>query len=164
MTPDDNVLYALSDTNGNICNLNRAWGVDPNFQEALADLTSDDLQVVRSSHRNAAQQSCYRKKHKGSMALLMREPGNKYDSNAVMVLMAGPSERGGFTWRHVGYLPASTAAKLAPHWFETNGIPVLLHATVAPLSVNVFNKVLMLTTEEYPDVKYRDIDYLFSGV
>ena len=49
----------------------------------------------------------------GTPVVLVREPDNKFDPNAVMVWING---------KHVGYIPSKDAAALAP-FIEQTGIP-----------------------------------------
>jgi HIRAN domain len=49
----------------------------------------------------------------GTPVVLVREPGNKFDPNAVMVWIDG---------KHVGYIPSKDAAALAP-FIDQTGTP-----------------------------------------
>ena len=105
------------------------------FTAAMHDAAQyDQLTIVGSRYRSLFQQQVLANKSAKTLVLLMREPGNFVDSNAVACLMSKAlgdfHPDGGFTWTHVGYLPATTAAKLAPIWPERNGLPMVVHATL----------------------------------
>jgi HIRAN domain len=55
----------------------------------------------------------------GVPVTLVREPGNKYDPNAVMVWIDG---------KHVGYIPSKTNAALA-QFIDQTGAPLTLENT-----------------------------------
>lgn len=156
----DSFLYPLSGTSGNVASISHKFGVDPNFLEALADIEENDFRIVGLQHRTPGQSQALRKKKKGALVLLMREPGNRHDSNAVVCLVAASDPRGGFLWRPVGYLSRKNAARLAPHWLTIRGIPVILQATL--VSQSDYHAQLSWFSEYTSEVKFRDIDYLFS--
>jgi hypothetical protein len=166
---DDAYLLPLSFTSGQTGNLCRTYGVSTEFLNALADLSeSDAFQIVGSSYRTRAQQAALKKKKRGALVLLMREPGNDADVNAVAVLVAQSihqdRSQDGFRWRHVGYLPKAAAAHLAPHWYEVNGIPVILHATIRDTeTANTFTR-LSFSNEYSSTVIFRDVSFLFTNL
>lgn len=136
------------------------FGVDPRFLTALAEIEEKDFKIVGLQYRTPAQSQVLRKKKKGALVLLMREPGNAYDRNAVACLVAAPDPRGAFLWRPVGYLPRKVATRLAPYWFTTRDVPVLLQATLG--SQGDYEAQLSWFSEHTSEVRFRDIDYLFS--
>lgn len=57
----------------------------------------------------------------GTPVVLVREPANKFDPNAVMVWIDG---------KHVGYIPSKDAAALAP-FIDQTGSELTLENTIA---------------------------------
>lgn len=109
------------------------------FTEAMHDAAEyDQLTIVGSRYRSFEQQQVLANKSARTLVLLMREPANPVDPYAVACLMTKqnsennvhPDINNGFSWVHVGYLPQTTAYKLAPIWPEKNGIPMVVHATL----------------------------------
>lgn len=143
---------------GNVLKGHRAIGHNDKFLEALVTSGSycetipvgeftaamhdaaqyEQLTIVGSRYRSHEQQQVLANKSARTLVLLMREPANAADPNAVACLMTKQlTERGipndtesGFTWVHVGYIPQNTAAKLAPIWPTKNGLPMIVHTTL----------------------------------
>lgn len=105
------------------------------FTAAMHDAAQyDQLTIVGSRYRNHDQQQVLANKNAKTLVLLMRESANAADPNAVACLMSKQinliDPNSGFTWTHVGYLPQTTASKLAPIWPTSNGLPMVVHATL----------------------------------
>lgn len=70
-------------------------------------------------------------KNEGNLVLLIPEPANAYDKNAVAAFVAQPkgeTSRDGYMFVHVGYLAREIAAKLRPVWPLSNGLPAIAEA------------------------------------
>lgn len=162
----DKVLMPLRGTSGYINRLMNHAMVSPDFHEALANIEPDYFYITGIGYRTAPQKAALKKKKKGSLILLMREPGNPHDPNAIMCLAAqtDPEARDVFHWRHVGYLPAHLAAQLAPHWYTIRSVPVILHATLAEVETATSYAKLSLTNEYSSAVNFRDISPMFEGI
>lgn len=117
------------------------------------------LTIVGSRYRTGVEQSVLRSKNKGTMVLLMREPANPNDPNAIACLVSkGNSDGNGFNWFHVGYLPAQTSKSLAPIWPTYAGIPAIVHATLMVNPRIESNLALSITASN----KLRDVSNLFN--
>ena len=90
------------------------------------------LQIVGNRYRSKEQQQILKSKKAGALVLLVPEPGNFKDENAIACLVSKnlPDHPYKFTWTHVGYLPAHTAAKLKPYWPMDKGVPGIVHTTL----------------------------------
>lgn len=123
------------------------------------------LTIVGNRYRNSEQQKVLANKSARTLVLLMREPGNPVDPNAIACLMTkqidSDEPRAGFTWVHVGYLPKNVAEGLAGVWPVRNGLPMLVHATLRESkSMRIRNGVVYLdpVAEEYSSsVRARDL-------
>lgn len=73
------------------------------------------VNLVGQHFRPKKAQDTLASKKQYNMALLVAEPTNPADVNAVMVLMWNHTEKG---WHHVGYVRADQAAKLRSCWPE----------------------------------------------
>ena len=73
------------------------------------------VNLVGQHFRPKKAQDVLASKRQYNMALLVAEPTNPADVNAVMVLMWDHTEKG---WHHVGYVRADQAAKLRSCWPE----------------------------------------------
>lgn len=73
------------------------------------------VNLVGQHFRPKKAQDTLASKKQYNMALLVAEPTNAADVNAVMVLMWNHTEKG---WHHVGYVRADQAAKLRSRWPE----------------------------------------------
>lgn len=69
------------------------------FEVGVAGVTFEDRQAILESLHG------WQEEGMAPSAALAREPNNRYDPNAIMVLVLG---------EHVGYVPKALAAKLAP--------------------------------------------------
>lgn len=74
------------------------------------------LSIVGQQYRAEEAQQALRAKKAGNMALLVREPGNTHDPNAVAVLVA-KSEENSWFWTHCGYVERHAAADLTADWY-----------------------------------------------
>lgn len=86
----------------------------PNFVQSNADwLTNFKVDLVGARHYAPRSLQVLETKRTGMKTLLVAEPDNPVDSNAVMVLAwcTGKNE-----WVHVGYVPAATAKTLRSNW------------------------------------------------
>lgn len=135
------------------------------FTEAVKTAEKyQQLTIVGNRFRTPEQQTALKYKNKNTLVLLMPEPVNPHDEHAIAALVATGSEQG-FTWTHVGYLPAKTAAVLRPLWPVIRGIPVIMQVSMADgMSVRERAGVVKLRaiTPEYSDyVRVRELsDYL----
>lgn len=128
---DDTFLSALVHTGSHSESISR----HADFVEQLDEYAGwGQLTIVGNRYRSNLQQRVLSNKSAGTLVLLMREPRNAADPNAVACLMTRQIDPGnsqaGFTWVHVGYLPENTAAGLAPIWPVENGLPMVVHATL----------------------------------
>lgn len=73
------------------------------------------VNLVGQHYRSKKAQDTLASKKQYNMTLLVAEPTNEADVNAVMVLMWNHTEKG---WHHVGYVRADQAAKLRSCWPE----------------------------------------------
>lgn len=167
---DDRFLSFLVPTGGQTVALK-----DP-FHTTFIDLLKDavdykQLTIVGNRYRTTEQQAALSQKTKGTLVLLVREPGNPHDPNAVACLVtqgipeAPPGQQNSFKWRHVGYLPKHVAAKLASCWPESNGYPMVIQATLRDsaqarrISGNVYLDVI---NDQYStNIRARDIGSMF---
>lgn len=167
---DDRFLSFLVPTGGQTVALK-----DP-FHTTFIGLMKDavdykQLQIVGNRYRTSEQQAALNQKTKGTLVLLVREPGNSHDANAVACLVtqgvpdAPPGQQNPFKWRHVGYLPKHVAAGLAPHWPESNGYPMVVQATLrdsAQSRRNTGNVYLDVINDQYSsNIRARDIGSMF---
>ena len=167
---DDRFLSALVPTGGQTVALK-----DP-FHTTFIGLMKDavdykQLTIVGNRYRTTEQQAALNQKTKGTLVLLVREPGNPADANAVACLVtqgiaeAPPGQQNPFMWRHVGYLPKHVAKGLAPHWPESNGYPMVIQATLrdsAQARRNSGNVYLDVINEQYSmNIHARDISSMF---
>lgn len=161
---NDSFLSALTETGGNTKGLGDEYSI---FTGLLNDAEKyGQLTIVGNRYRNSEQQQVLSNKSAGTLVLLMREPGNPKDPNAVACLMTVGTEPGIFTWRHVGYLPAHVAKELALRWPTANGYPMLVHTTLKDSkSVRIRAGVVYLTmqNQHYPTemIRARDVSCLF---
>ena len=167
---DDGFLSALVPTGGQTVALK-----DPDhttFIGLLKDAVDyKQLTIVGNRYRTTAQQVALNQKTKGTLVLLVREPGNPADSNAVACLVTQaipetlPGQQNPFRWCHVGYLPKHVAKGLAPHWPETKGYPMVIHATLrdsAQMRRNSGNVYLDVVNDLYSyNIRARDIGNMF---
>ena len=128
---DDTFLSALVHSGSHSESISR----HADFVEQLDEYAGwGQLTIVGNRYRSNLQQHVLANKSAGTLVLLMREPRNAADPNAVACLMTRQIDPGnsqsGFTWVHVGYLPQNTAAGLAPLWPIENGLPMVVHATL----------------------------------
>jgi len=77
--------------------------------------------IVGNTYRPSTQQSALRNKNQNNRVLIVPEPGNPKDKNALAVLVARGLSSNSFVWTHVGYLPKSDAKRLAPEWPRYKG-------------------------------------------
>ena len=163
---DDRVLYPLRSTSGYVNRLMNHAMVHPEFHDALASIHPDDFHIVGTTYRSPDQKSALKKKKQGSLILLVREPGNQSDPNAIMCLAAQSDHSGqaNFNWRHVGYLPAKLAKKLAPHWYTIKGVPVIIHATLSAVETPANFTKLSLVNDYSSSVNFRDLSPMFEGI
>ena len=167
---DDRFLSALIPTSGRIVALK-----DP-FHTTFINLLKDavdynQLTIVGNRYRTTEQQAALSQKTKGTLVLLVREPGNPHDPNAVACLVtqrivdAPVWQDNAFTWRHVGYLSKHVAANLAPCWPESNGYPMVVQAILrdsAQARRNSGNVYLDVINEQYSlNIHARDISSMF---
>lgn len=128
---DDTFLLALVSTGGYAESITQYT----EFTEKLNEYASYGmLTIVGSRYRSTMQQHVLANKSAGTLVLLMREPRNSADPNAIACLMTRQNDpnvpNGGFTWVHVGYIPQDVAAGLAPIWPVQNGLPMVVHTTL----------------------------------
>lgn len=74
------------------------------------------LPIVGQSYRAPEAHRALLKKKSGNRALLVREPANLNDPNAVAVLIAAPEDKG-YVWTHCGYIERHRAADLTHNWY-----------------------------------------------
>lgn len=167
---DDSFLSFLVPTGGQTVALKDPFHTT--FIERIMDaIEYQQLVIVGNRYRNSEQQAALNQKTKGTLVLLVREPGNPHDSNAVACLVtqgiadASIGRDNAFTWRHVGYLPKHVAAKLAPCWPESKGYPMVVHATLrdsAQARRNSGNVYLDVINDQYSlNIRARDIGSMF---
>lgn len=90
------------------------------------------VNLVGQHYRGAKDQETLAGKKMHNMALLVAEPTNPADLNAVMVLMWDWTAK---VWRHVGYVEADQAAKLRSTWPEDDVRKVQV-ATITDMPAN----------------------------
>lgn len=103
------------------------------FSERAAQV-AEDLRVLHTAswrirgnnHRPKEAQSALRNKNRGNRVLMIREPRNAYDPNALAVLVAQTKVSLGcasseYDWVHVGYAPKEIAARAVQHWPSHEG-------------------------------------------
>ena len=99
------------------------------FLRSLSDYKTDwvkgclnysaGVQIVGQAYRSQEAQQALKLKRSGNMALLVREPGNSHDSNAIAVLIAA-AEKKGYVWTHCGYVQRHAAADLTADWYGSD--------------------------------------------
>ena len=167
---NDGFFSALVPTGGQTVDLKDPFHTT--FIEEIEDAVEyKQLVIVGNRYRNSEQQAALNHKSKGTLVLLIREPGNPHDPNAVACLVtqdiadAPVGRDNAFTWRHVGYLPKHVAANLAPCWPESNGYPMVIQATLrdsAQARRNSGNVYLDVINEHYSlNIHARDIGSMF---
>lgn len=82
-------------------------------QEYLQRMYGAKVHLVGQHYRGKLDQEVLGWKRVGNMALLVAEPDNPVDMNAVMVLMWNDQTK---HWHHVGYVRATEAALLRGKW------------------------------------------------
>lgn len=162
---DDSFLSFLVPTSGQAVALHESE--HSIFVGLLKDAVEyQQLTIVGNRYRSHEQQAALSQKTGGTLVLLVREPGNPKDTNAVACLVTqGSGDSSKFKWRHVGYLPKHVAAGLAPHWPETKGLPMVIQATLrdsASVRRSSGNVYLTVINEDYSSyIRARDIGNMF---
>lgn len=90
------------------------WDFTQEYSRDLKDRHTI-VNLVGQHFRPKKAQDTLASKKQYNIALLVAEPTNQADVNAVMVLMWNHTEKG---WHHVGYVRADQAAKLRSCWPE----------------------------------------------
>lgn len=108
------------------------------------------LKIVGNCYRGAKAQSALRNKNPGNRVLVIREPANPYDENALAVLVARSRSGLGcasskYDWVHVGYIPRDVTAQLAPKWPQVEGIPVVAEGILTTPPAYESNPEIKLT-------------------
>lgn len=114
------------------------------------------LQIIGNRYRSRRQQEILRYKKKNALVLLVPEPRNPYDPNAIAAFVSGKEYRddsacSDFSWFHVGYLSKDTAARLVHVWpISKSGLPYILQASLDsnPTANNI---MLRVRNPEYDD-------------
>lgn len=97
------------------------------------------FEIVGVAYRTPLARKVLSYKSISSTVLLVRTPGNQYDTNAVACFISGPTDlesvntdaNKDWAWLHVGYLPAPMAKKLSMVWpHDKQGIPEVVSATL----------------------------------
>lgn len=91
------------------------------FREDLRVLRTASWHIRGNSYRPQQAQSALRNKNAGNRVLMIREPANSHDPNALAVLVAQSTTGVGcqsseYNWVFVGYAPKEMAARAAQHW------------------------------------------------
>lgn len=86
------------------------WEFDTNYLQRMHGIS---VSLVGQHHRERRDQDVLGYKRVGNMALLVAEPDNQHDLNAVMVLVWDDVAK---HWRHAGYVRATQAASLRGKW------------------------------------------------
>ena len=86
------------------------WDFQSNY---LQRMYGQKVHLVGQHYRGKLDQEVLGWKRSGNMALLVAEPDNPVDFNAVMVLMWNDQTK---HWHHVGYVRATEAAVLRGKW------------------------------------------------
>ena len=86
------------------------WEFQSNYLQRMYGQT---VHLVGQHYRGKLDQEVLGWKRSGNMALLVAEPDNPVDFNAVMVLMWNDQTK---HWHHVGYVRATEAAVLRGKW------------------------------------------------
>jgi hypothetical protein len=81
--------------------------------------------IVGNSYRDGLQRSALRSKNPGNRVLIIPEPANRHDPNALAVVVAKGCLKNQFVWTHVGYVPKAEAAHLASLWPSYRGQPLV---------------------------------------
>lgn len=79
----------------------------------LSRVSGRQVSLVGQHHRTSKDRAVLNWKREGNMALLVAEPDNPFDLNAVMVLAWNDQTK---QWHHVGYVRATQAAILRGQW------------------------------------------------
>lgn len=98
-------------------------------QEYLARVAGTKVNLVGQHYRPKRAQKVLGYKHAGNMALLVAEPDNPMDMNAIMVLMWEDESK---TWQQVGYVRARQAALLRSKWKGDHRHPMVARITHYP--------------------------------
>lgn len=85
------------------------------------------LTIVDSQLRLPDQQALLANKNKDSLVLLVPE---MFDGKFKVAALLSTSTGHGFTWTHVGYLNPKVAITLKDHWPKTEGLPMILQASL----------------------------------
>jgi hypothetical protein len=91
------------------------WDFTEEFSVGSKGLTGQLVNLVGQHYRSKKDQDVLASKKLYNMALLVAEPTNVADVNAVMVLMWYHKNK---AWHHVGYVRADQAARLRSCWPE----------------------------------------------
>lgn len=89
---------------------NKSAGSASGYYENISGLK--EAKIVGTYYRGNKVNQAFRKKSAGTKIILVPEPANDVDSNAVAVFAALNIDDMPWKWCHVGYLQASTAKKL----------------------------------------------------
>jgi hypothetical protein len=79
--------------------------------------------IKGNSYRTKEAQTLLSVKTDGSMILLVPEPGNRHDPNAIALLAAHPlkdNPNQNWVWVHVGYVDADVASGWMTGWAHSN--------------------------------------------
>lgn len=98
-------------------------------QEYLQRVYGTKVHVVGQHFRPKRAQNVIGYKKVGNMALLVAEPDNPVDFNAIMVLMWEDETK---SWQHVGYVRATEAALLRSKWKGDHKHPMVARITHYP--------------------------------
>lgn len=99
-------------------------------QKTYSHLSGRHVSIVGQHYRSKLDQETLLGKRQGHMALLVAEPDNGHDLNAVMILVWNQTES---QWRHVGYVPREQAAELRAAWPDDDLSRVVVgHITNVP--------------------------------
>ncbi len=115
------------------CWINKVKCDDVGLPQQLSAGGGLETKIVGSSYRSTYQQKVLQSKGSGNMIVLVREPGNPVDKNAVAA----------FAWRHgskdwhlVGYVPSVTAQGLSAKMLEMGRGVILVAKLVDDGAVN----------------------------
>jgi len=101
------------------------------------ELSAEELALVGTHHRPPEAKQLLDHKGVDTIVLLVREPGNTFDGNAVMAYAWRAACLGqSGAWVHVGYIQAEHAAALANEWPKEgeDDLAVVARIAVKPLS------------------------------
>lgn len=102
-------------------------------QEYLDRVYGTKVHVVGQHFRPKRAQNVIGYKKMGNMALLVAEPDNPVDLNAIMVLMWEDETK---SWQHVGYVRATEAALLRSKWTGDFKRPMVSRITQRPVNAD----------------------------